>query len=128
MREVPRSHQELLAAMPWVYETRLPNDQRLIAVHAGLVSAEDVEQQLRMLRARDVTIPRVSQLSERKSVWDMPEELQKDNTILVSGHHGVVHCNGNRFIVDSGQHSLRALVFPSQVLVDEHGAVTPVDQ
>ncbi|KAF4384069.1 hypothetical protein G4B88_030965 [Cannabis sativa] len=46
---------------------------KLIAVHAGLVSNQDVKEQLKFLKAKDTRVPKVDSLSGRKNVWDMPK-------------------------------------------------------
>lgn len=46
---------------------------RLIAVHGGLQQGKPVDEQLKLLRARDTAISKVECLSGRKTIWDMPE-------------------------------------------------------
>lgn len=46
---------------------------KLIAVHGGLQQGKPVNEQLKVLKARDTAIPKVECLSGRKSIWDMPE-------------------------------------------------------
>lgn len=48
---------------------------RLIAVHAGLERDKDVNEQLKMLRAKDTRVPKVPALSGRKNVWDIPKVM-----------------------------------------------------
>lgn len=45
---------------------------KLIAVHAGL-EKENVDAQLKYLKAKDTSIPKVTALSGRKDVWQMPK-------------------------------------------------------
>ena len=46
---------------------------KLIAVHAGLEKGKGVEEQLKILKARDTSLPRVEALSGKKNVWDIPK-------------------------------------------------------
>lgn len=46
---------------------------KLIAVHAGLEKGDSVEEQLKLLRAKDTSISKVPYLSGRKNVWDIPQ-------------------------------------------------------
>lgn len=48
---------------------------KLIAVHAGLEKNKDVKEQLKSLKARDTSVPKVEALSGRKNVWDIPEVI-----------------------------------------------------
>lgn len=48
---------------------------KLIAVHAGLEKAKNVEEQLKFLKAKDTRVPKVEALSGRKSVWDIPKVM-----------------------------------------------------
>ncbi|CAK9168099.1 unnamed protein product [Ilex paraguariensis] len=90
---------------------------KLIAVHAGLEKGKGVEEQLKFLKAKDTRIPKVEALSGRKSVWDIPEELTKSPTIVVSGHHAKLHIEGLRLIIDQGggleENPVAAVVLPS---------------
>ncbi|CAA6668514.1 unnamed protein product [Spirodela intermedia] len=95
---------------------------KLIAVHAGLERGKPVEQQLRTLRSRDTSISKVEALSGRQNVWNIPKELSGETpTIIVSGHHGKLHLEGLRFIVDEGggrkESPVAALILPSQTIV-----------
>ena len=52
---------------------------RLIAVHAGLEKGKGIDEQLKRLKSKDTTIPKVEALSGRKSVWDIPEVNEVQN-------------------------------------------------
>ncbi|KAK6139991.1 hypothetical protein DH2020_026265 [Rehmannia glutinosa] len=94
---------------------------KLIAVHAGLEKGKGVEEQLNYLKAKDTRIPKIEPLSGRKNVWNIPEELSKTPTIVVSGHHGKVHIEDFRFIIDLGggleSNPVAAIVLPSKKMV-----------
>lgn len=45
----------------------------MIAVHAGLEKSKGVEEQLKLLKARNTILPKVEQLSGRHDVWEMPK-------------------------------------------------------
>ena len=47
----------------------------MIAVHAGLERGKNVGEQLEFLKARDTRVPKVTDLSGRKDVWDIPEVM-----------------------------------------------------
>ncbi|KAL1821277.1 hypothetical protein ACET3Z_016146 [Daucus carota] len=68
-----------------------------------------------------IIIPKVEALSGRKNVWDLPEDLAKSSTIVVSGHHGKLHIEGHRLIIDEGgglEHNpVAAVVLPSMTIV-----------
>lgn len=110
MKAVPDDHKKFLADMVWVHEednvcmetAEGLKKYRLIAVHGGLQQGKPVNEQLKLLKARDTTIPKVECLSGRKSIWDMPQELKENPTIVVSGHHGALHIDGLRLIIDEG--------------------------
>ncbi|XP_059667476.1 tyrosine-protein phosphatase RLPH2-like [Cornus florida] len=129
MKAVPDEHKKFLADMVWVHEEDevcvmteegLKNC-RFIAVHAGLEKAKGVAEQLKYLKARDTRIPKVEALSGRKSVWDIPEELTEKPTLVVSGHHGKLHIEGLRLIIDEGggfeNNPVAAVVLPSMKIV-----------
>lgn len=46
---------------------------KLIAVHAGLERGKDVEEQLKLLKAKETKVPKIECLSGRKNVWDIPK-------------------------------------------------------
>jgi len=128
IKAVPEKHKKFLQDLVWVHEeqevdTSDPEMSRtkLIAVHAGLEITKSVEEQLKVLYNRDVTFPRVEALSGRKNVWEIPIELSEKRIILVSGHHGTLHMDKHRLIIDEGgglEHlPIAALVFPSRTIV-----------
>ncbi|XP_010683851.2 tyrosine-protein phosphatase RLPH2 [Beta vulgaris subsp. vulgaris] len=110
MKAVPDDHKRFLADLVWVHEEdnvcmKTPEglkNCKLIAVHGGLQQGKPVNEQLKVLKARDTAIPKVECLSGRKSIWDMPEELKGNSTIVVSGHHGELNIDGLRLIIDEG--------------------------
>nr|XP_043632074.1 tyrosine-protein phosphatase RLPH2-like [Erigeron canadensis] len=129
MKAVSDEHKKFLADLVWIHErdnVSIETDKglkscKLIAVHGGLVRGEDVGEQIKYLKAKDTRIPKVEPLSGRKSVWDIPEELSKTSTIVVSGHHGKLHVDGLRLIIDEGggleQNPVAAIVLPSKTIV-----------
>ncbi|KAF3795424.1 hypothetical protein EJ110_NYTH04955 [Nymphaea thermarum] len=139
MKAVPKEHKEFLADLVWVHEednvciqtSEGLSYHKLIAVHAGLVTKRDVESQLKMLRSRDTSQPKAANLSGRKDVWDIPKALADEKIIEVSGHHGALHIDGLRLIIDESgglkDLPLAAMILPSKriirdtdVLVDQH--------
>ncbi|KAI0496837.1 hypothetical protein KFK09_023161 [Dendrobium nobile] len=54
-------------------------------------------------------------------VWVHEEELTKEPTIVVSGHHGKLHIDGLRLVIDEGggieQNPIAAIVLPSMKIV-----------
>lgn len=129
MKAVPDEHKKFLADLVWVHEEDnvcIETEQgikhcKLIAVHAGLEKGKNVKEQLKYLKAKDTRIPKVEALSGRKNVWDIPEELTETPTIIVSGHHGKLHIDGLRLIIDQGggleQNPVAAIVLPSMKIV-----------
>lgn len=129
IKAVPDEHKSFLANLVWVHEednVSIETEQglqicKLIAVHAGLEKGKSVEVQLNYLKAKDTRIPKVEALSGRKNVWDIPEELGKTPTSVVSGHHGKVHIDGLRLVIDRGgglEHNpVAAIILPSKKLV-----------
>ncbi|MBA0776616.1 hypothetical protein Gotri_011584 [Gossypium trilobum] len=127
MKAVPEAHKKFLADMVWVHEEDdvcIETQEgvkhcKLIAVHAGLERGKNVREQLEFLKARDARVPKVTDLSGRKDVWDIPKELTE--TILVSGHHGKLHIEGLRLIIDEGGglegNPVAAIVLPSMKIV-----------
>ncbi|WOL15512.1 hypothetical protein Cni_G24293 [Canna indica] len=128
-KAVPDSHKKFLYDMVWVHEEDnvlidSPEGRiscKLIAVHAGLQKLKAVEEQLKLLKSRDTSLPKVDQLSGRQDVWQIPEEISGKSTIVVSGHHGKIHIDGLRFIIDEcgglEQLPIAAIVFPSKTIV-----------
>ncbi|XP_059462838.1 uncharacterized protein LOC132191765 isoform X2 [Corylus avellana] len=129
VKAVPDEHKKFLADLVWVHEENdvcVETDDglihcKLIAVHAGLERNKNVEEQLNFLRARDTRVPKVEALSGRKNVWDIPKGLTENPTIVVSGHHGKLHVNGLRLIIDEGGgfegKPVAAIVLPSMKIV-----------
>ncbi|XAR64647.1 Phosphoprotein phosphatase [Bertholletia excelsa] len=129
MKAVPDEHKKFLANLVWVHEeddVSIETEEgikhcELIAVHGGLEKGKGVEEQLRFLKARDTRIPKVEALSGRKNVWDIPEGLTEYPTILVSGHHGKLHIEGLRLVIDEGggleNNPVAAIVLPSRKIV-----------
>ncbi|KAF3441701.1 hypothetical protein FNV43_RR15616 [Rhamnella rubrinervis] len=129
VKAVPDDHKKFLADMVWVHEeddvcveTKDGIKQcKLIAVHAGLEKNRDVKEQLKFLKARDTRVPKVEALSGRKNVWDIPQELTENPTIVVSGHHGKLRIEGLRLVIDEGggypEKPVAAIVLPSMKIV-----------
>ncbi|VVA21892.1 PREDICTED: serine/threonine phosphatase [Prunus dulcis] len=129
VKAVPDEHKKFLADMVWVHEEDdvcVETEDgikycKLIAVHAGLEKDKDVKQQLEFLRARDTRVPRVEALSDRKNVWNIPKELTENPTVVVSGHHGKLHIEGLRLIIDEGggkeERPVAAVVLPTMKIV-----------
>ncbi|MBA0693040.1 hypothetical protein Goari_010553 [Gossypium aridum] len=148
MKVVPEDHKKFLADVVWVHEEVFflqlyfssicfswlleycvddvcietqegVKHCKLIAVHAGLEKGKNVREQLEFLKAKDVSVPQVTGLSGRKNVWDIPEELTE--TVVVGGHHGKLHIEGLRLIIDEGGglegNPLAAIVLPSMKIV-----------
>ncbi|KAH7512124.1 tyrosine-protein phosphatase RLPH2 [Ziziphus jujuba] len=129
VRAVPEEHKKFLADMVWVHEEDdviVKTEDgikhcKLIAVHAGLEKNKDVKEQLKSLKARDTRLPKIEALSGRKNVWDIPKELTEYPSVLVSGHHGKLHIEGLRLIIDEGggypEKPVAAIVLPSMKIV-----------
>ncbi|XP_076939781.1 tyrosine-protein phosphatase RLPH2-like [Bidens hawaiensis] len=129
MKVVPEEHNKFLADLVWIHEednVAIESGNgvefcKLIAVHGGLDGKKDVEEQIKYLKAKDTRISKVEPLSGRKNVWGIPEVLRKTRTILVSGHHGKLHVDGLRLIIDEGggleQNPVAAIVLPSKTIV-----------
>uniref|UniRef100_A0A2P2IZ69 Uncharacterized protein LOC8278161 n=1 Tax=Rhizophora mucronata TaxID=61149 RepID=A0A2P2IZ69_RHIMU len=129
VKAVPDEHKKFLADLVWVHEeddVSVENEGvvkhcKLIAVHAGLERGKNVEEQLKSLKAKDTRVPKVGALSGRKNVWDIPQELKEKPTVVVSGHHGKLHIEGLRLIIDEGggleNNPVAAIVLPSMKLV-----------
>ncbi|GKU98332.1 hypothetical protein SLEP1_g11350 [Rubroshorea leprosula] len=127
VKAVPEDHKKFLADMLWVHEEDdvcIETDEglkhcKLIAVHAGLEKEKNVEDQLKFLKAREAWVPKIEALSGRKSVHDIPKELSE--TIVVSGHHGKLHVEGLRLIIDEGggleNNPVAAIVLPSKKII-----------
>uniref|UniRef100_A0A7N0RHJ6 Calcineurin-like phosphoesterase domain-containing protein n=1 Tax=Kalanchoe fedtschenkoi TaxID=63787 RepID=A0A7N0RHJ6_KALFE len=128
VKAVPDEHKKFLADLVWVHEEDnvcmeiegVPTMCKLIAVHAGL-EKENVERQLKYLKAKDTSFPKVTALSGRKDVWNIPKELTEKPTIVVSGHHGKLHIEGLRLIIDEAggieSNPIAAIVLPKMDIV-----------
>ncbi|KFK38336.1 hypothetical protein AALP_AA3G100900 [Arabis alpina] len=129
MKVVPESHKKFLTDMVWVHEEEdvcIETEKglkqcKLIAVHAGLEKGKSVNEQLELLRGKDTSISKIQPLSGRKNVWNIPQELDDKQIVIVSGHHGKLHIDGLRLIIDeSGGYSdrpLAAIVLPSKKII-----------
>ncbi|GAB2300694.1 Tyrosine-protein phosphatase rlph2 [Dionaea muscipula] len=134
VKAVPDEHKKFLADLVWVHEEDdvcIASEDgngikhcKLIAVHAGLEKGKGVEEQVKLLKARDTRLPKVEALSGRKTVWDIPEELltwAPTPTVVVSGHHGKLSVEGLRLIIDEGggyEHKpVAAIILPSMKVV-----------
>ncbi|GAB4833445.1 Tyrosine-protein phosphatase rlph2 [Ancistrocladus abbreviatus] len=129
VKAVPDEHKKFLADLVWVHEeddvcvetAEGTKHCKLIAVHAGFEKGKGVEEQLKFLKARDTRVAKVEALSGRKNVWDIPEELTVNPTVVISGHHGKLHIEGLRLIIDEGggyEHKpVAAVILPSMKLV-----------
>ncbi|XP_015583830.2 tyrosine-protein phosphatase RLPH2 [Ricinus communis] len=129
IKVVPDEHKKFLVDMVWIHEEEdvcIENEEgmkhcKLIAVHAGLEKGKNVEEQLAFLKVKDTRVPKIEALSGRKNVWDIPKELVEKPTIVVSGHHGKLHIEGLRLIIDEGggqeNNPVAAILLPSMKLV-----------
>lgn len=129
VKAVPDHHKMFLRNLAWVHEEddvwidHLERRIRckLIAVHAGFGKSKNIDEQLNLLKAKDTSIPKVENLSGRRDVWDIPEELRSEPIIVVSGHHGKLHIDGLRLVIDEGggieQNPLAAIILPSMKIV-----------
>ncbi|XP_030532432.2 tyrosine-protein phosphatase RLPH2-like [Rhodamnia argentea] len=129
VKAVPEEHKKFLADMVLVHEEddvciTTPEGTkhcRLIAVHAGLEKGKDVGEQLRSLKAKDTWMAKIEAIAGRKNVLDIPEELIEPPTIVVSGHHGKLHIQGLRLIIDEGggypDKPVAAVVLPSLKII-----------
>lgn len=136
VKAVPDEHKKFLANLVWVHEEDdvfMNTDNgvkccKLIAVHAGLEKGVDVNEQMKILKARDTRIPKIQALSGRKNVWDIPEELSTSATIIVSGHHAKLHVEGLRLIIDEGggypDKPIAAIVLPSMEIIKDTDVLT----
>ncbi|KAK1562961.1 hypothetical protein Q3G72_020131 [Acer saccharum] len=120
---IPDDHKKFLANMVWIHEEDDVSIEiedgikhcKLIVVHAGLEKGKNVEEQLKRLKAKDTRVSKVEALSGRKN------ELTEKPTIIVSGHHGKLHIDGLRLIIDEGgglpNNPVAAIVLPSKKIV-----------
>ncbi|EOY08159.1 Calcineurin-like metallo-phosphoesterase superfamily protein isoform 4 [Theobroma cacao] len=83
VKAVPEDHKKFLADMVWVHEEDdvcIETEEglkhcKLVAVHAGLERGKYIQEQLEFLKARDTRVPKVTALSGRKDVWDIPKVM-----------------------------------------------------
>ncbi|CAO2836758.1 unnamed protein product [Amaranthus hypochondriacus] len=126
---VPDEHKKFLANLVWFHEednvwvekAEGRKKCKLIAVHAGIHRDKPVEQQLKLLKSKDTSKPVVECVQGRENFRDMPQELKEHPTIVVSGHHGRLHINDLRLIIDEmGGHEhkpLAAIILPSMKVI-----------
>ncbi|KAH1227865.1 hypothetical protein GmHk_10G027991 [Glycine max] len=112
VKAVPDDHKKFLADLVWVHEEDdvfVNTDDgvkccKLIAVHAGLEKGKDLKEQLKLLKARDTRVPKVEALSGRKI-----------------RHHGKLHVEGLRLIIDEGggykDRPVAAIILPSMKII-----------
>ncbi|XP_024519361.1 uncharacterized protein LOC9628977 [Selaginella moellendorffii] len=125
---VPEDHKAFLRKLVWIYEQDGSEScGKLVAVHAGLEAARPLEEQLRVLREKDVRLSRHENMLGRSNVWNAPEELVKDGVMVVSGHHGSLHMESHRLIIDEsgGQDNmpLAAVVLPGRQIVRDTDSI-----
>lgn len=124
---VPDNHKEFLRNLAWVHEqegeeTEDPETSytKLIAVHGGLES-NSLDNQMQMLRTKNGMLPRIEPLAGRKNVWNTPPELAAQKVLLVSGHHGKLHFESNRLIIDDSggfdDRPIAAMILPAREIV-----------
>lgn len=135
LHAVPQEHKKFLADLVWVHQednvcietVEGKRNCKLIAVHAGLDKAKGVEEQIKYLMAKDTSIPKVDPISGRANVWNIPEELGSKPVVVVSGHHGKLHIEGLRLIIDEGggleKNPIAAIVLPSMKIVRDNDVV-----
>ncbi|MCO5601928.1 hypothetical protein L7F22_056054 [Adiantum nelumboides] len=123
---MPPVHKMFIQNLSWIYEQDNFDEKeygfkKLIAVHAGLEKSKSVEKQRKILLEKDVSLPRVEPFSGRKNVWDTPDELAEQGVLVVSGHHGKLHTDKLRLIIDEGgglpHLPIAAMILPSRMLV-----------
>ncbi len=60
----------------------------------------------------------------RYLAFGIPQELNEKQTIVVSGHHGKLHVEGLRLIIDEGggleKNAVAAIVLPSMKIVRDN--------
>jgi len=124
---VPDNHKEFLRNLVWIHEqegeeTEDPETSytKLIAVHAGLES-DAVLNQMQMLQTKDPKLSRIEPLAGRMNVWNTPPELAAQKVLMVSGHHGKLHFESHRLIIDEGggydDRPIAAMILPARELV-----------
>ncbi|CAO2836757.1 unnamed protein product [Amaranthus hypochondriacus] len=126
---VPDDHKKFLANLVWVHEEdnvwieRAEGQKKckLIAVHAGFRQNKPVENQIKLLKSKDTSKQWLNCIQDKDRVRDMPQELKEQSTIVVSGHHGRLHIDELRLIIDEGggrqNNPLAAIILPSMKIV-----------
>ncbi|KAL2502991.1 Calcineurin-like metallo-phosphoesterase superfamily protein [Forsythia ovata] len=99
-KAVPDEHKKFLAVLVWVQV--VVSFQSVNLLYTLVWRKVVFEEQLKYLKAKDTRIPKVEALSGRMNVWNIPEELSKTPTSLISGHHGKLHIDELRLIIDQG--------------------------
>jgi hypothetical protein len=122
---MPAAHMRVLASLELVVEAEgvtdheNPQVRRLVAVHAGLESDRPSGPQVAALRTRRVDRQWMEALHGRSSVLPLGD-LPAD-TLLASGHHGVLKLEGRRLVVDAcaghADRPLAAVVLPERRVV-----------
>lgn len=122
---MPDAHKKLLASLEFVVEMddvtddHHPEVKKLIAVHAGLLSAP-VNEQVEKLQKRIVNEQWIEALQGRGNVVNLPHTLASD-VLVASGHHGKLVMEGRRLIVDScaghSERQLAAVILPERKIV-----------
>ncbi|XP_039133614.1 tyrosine-protein phosphatase RLPH2-like isoform X2 [Dioscorea cayenensis subsp. rotundata] len=140
IKAVPNAHKKFLANLVWVHEEDnvwidSPDGRlccELIAVHAGLEKSKNVDAQMKRLRAKDTSQPKVTALSGRHDVWEIPKELTEKPTIVLSGHHGKLFIEGLRLVIDEGggmqDLPVAAIVLPQMVIIRDTDKISAMEQ
>ncbi|KAH3744828.1 Serine/threonine specific protein phosphatase PP1, catalytic subunit [Pelomyxa schiedti] len=108
VKNVPERHKQFFRQLKWAQIVKLPEDQYIICIHAGLLHDVSCTDQIKMLLRRDTSVPRVSQLSARSEVLTLPTELHGSKFTLVCGHHGRTIEKKGHIVLDN----MMAVVFP----------------
>mmetsp|Transcript_15538 Transcript_15538/g.31966 ORF Transcript_15538/g.31966 Transcript_15538/m.31966 type:complete len:235 (+) Transcript_15538:490-1194(+) len=137
---LPPPHLDFLRSLlPWSEITLGEGHQpyhSLLAVHAGLEIpgtssmvrvVPSVADQLSELEGPmpALSLPWIEQIQGRDNTFAVPEELEKQKTLLVSGHHGRLDLSHDfRWIIDNGadDRPLAAVVLPDQIVVKSDGS------
>jgi len=130
---VPKEHKTFLKNMKWIHVQPVPFPPGfIIAVHAGLATEKDGISQIDSLVNRDLAADVLFEQAEYKArvvpfvgrgdVWKMHPDLD-GKALLVSGHHGCYHAEGDRIICDksggnaSSWRPLEAIIFPERKVI-----------
>jgi len=125
-----------LRDLVWVYEKEVSyKPHKVICMHGSFNIEVSAEEQLKALRARDITnkILQVEGKPGRYHFCSMREDRLhpelEGKAIHVSGHFGYRMFDGDRIINDrSGGCSdrlIEAVVLPERTIIDHEGKVTP---